>query len=210
MNYHIGIVAHYAREHLADQLTKTVAALHISYDEGNIGANTNHLLVWHNLAQQNTTWTVVLEDDAQPIPNFRHQLNAALDAAPAPIVSLYLGRQRPPQHQQDIQEALDKADANQAHWILAPQLYHAVAVAIRTALIPNMLTNMRPYLPIDENIGAWARRSGHPIAYTVPSLVNHADIPTLIRHPDGAQREPGRVAWRTGSHDKWNSTAVEI
>jgi hypothetical protein len=69
---------------------------------------------------------------------------------------------------------------------------------------------MKFYLPIDENIGQWSRRQGWPIAYTVPSLVDHADGPTLITHPDGAEREPGRVAWRTGTHFTWNSDAVEV
>ena len=125
-------------------------------------------------------------------------------------MSLYLGRQRPPQHQPDIQEALAKADANEAHWIISNQLYHAVAVAIRTRRHPHMLANMRPYLPIDENIGQWARRNNLPIAYTVPSLVDHHDTPTLIQHPDGAERDPGRVAWRTGTHDVWNDEWIEI
>jgi hypothetical protein len=208
--YQIGIVAHREREQMADQLAEHIQPAVVSVDTGRMGANTNHLFVWNHLAAINSTWSVVLEDDAQPIDDFRTHLEAALTAAPFPIVSLYLGQKRPPQHQADIQDALAKADANQAHWIIATQLYHAVAVAIHTELLPDMLNSMKSYLPIDENIGQWSRRAGHPIAYTVPSLVNHLDGPTLITHPDGAEREPGRVAHRVGTHHTWNQTCVEI
>jgi hypothetical protein len=208
--FHIGIVAHHTREHMTWKLAETVAPVLLSIDHGKLGANNNHQLVWRQLAEENTDWSVVLEDDAYPILDFRTHLANALEAAPTPIVSLYLGKQRPPQHQQTIQDALAKADANNAHWILATQLFHAVGVAIRTELIPDMLTHMRPYLPIDENIGAWSRRKGHPIGYTVPSLVNHLDGPTLIAHPDDMPRPPGRVAHRVGTHLAWNSNTVEI
>jgi hypothetical protein len=208
--YQIGIVAHQCREQLADHLAQQTQAAVISVDDGSMGANTNHQTVWKHLSTEDTTWSVVLEDDAMPVTGFRKHLGKALTAAPTSIVSLYLGKQRPPQYQADIQEALDKADANQAHWIVGTQLFHAVGTAIRTELLPDMLANMKFYLPIDENIGQWSRRQGWPIAYTVPSLVDHADGPTLITHPDGAEREPGRVAWRTGTHFTWNSDAVEV
>lgn len=206
----VGVVAHHTRQHLADQLAQQTHPAIVSVDTGRIGANTNHQHVWNQLAKHNTTWSVVLEDDAQPINDFHLHLTHALDAAPTPIVSLYLGRQRPPQHQQDIADALAKADANQAHWIIATQLFHAVAVAIWTRHIPDMLQHMRPYLPIDENIGRWTRQRGYPIAYTVPSLVDHADGPTLIRHPDEAPRPPGRVAHCIGTHNTWNQETVEL
>jgi hypothetical protein len=208
--YQIGIVAHRERETMADQLAVKVHPTVVSVDTGRMGANTNHLFVWNHLAHEDTRWSVVLEDDAEPIDDFRDHLEAALEAAPFPIVSLYLGQKRPPQHQADIADALAKADANQAHWIVATQLFHAVAVAIHTELLPDMLNNMKTYLPIDENIGQWSRRAGHPIAYTNPSLVDHADGPTLITHPDGAEREPGRVAHRVGTHLHWNQTCVEV
>lgn len=210
-DYSIGIVAHHTRQTMAEQLAETTGAAIISVDPGTQGATTNHLHVWRQLAQSDSYWSIVLEDDAQPVNDFLPQLEPALNAAPAVIVSFYLGRKRPPQHQRHIAHALEKADANHAHWILADQLFHAVAVAIHTHWIPHMLTNTRTYLPIDENIGRWARHHLYsPIAYTVPSLCDHADGPTLIHHPDQHPRPPGRKAWRTGTHTTWNNTTVEL
>lgn len=212
MTHAIGIVAHQKREHQADRLAQQTQPAFISIDTGAMGANTNHLWAWKELTQYDTTWSVVLEDDATPIPDFPHHLTNMLDAVPAPtpIVSAYLGKMRPPNWQARIKDAIEKADANEAHWIVGTHLLHAVATCIRTELVNDMLDNMVGYLPIDQNITRWARRHNHRVAYTWPSLVDHADIPTLISHADKAERTPGRVAHRVGTHTTWNSRAVEL
>jgi hypothetical protein len=182
----------------------------MSVDTGHLGAPSNHRMVWSVLSDLDTEWTVVLEDDATPVPDFRAQLAAALDAAPAPIVSAYLGRLRPPKFQALIGNALAEADSAGAHWITSTtQLLHGVAVAIKTDLVPDLLANFR-VMPVDQAIGAWARSRDHRIAYTVPSLVDHADLPTLIQHADLKPRPPGRVAWRVGQRDSWNGKAVTL
>lgn len=128
---------------------------------------------------------MVLEDDALHVSSWHAQLEAALETAPTPIVSFYLGRLRPP----TCLDALDKADANDAHWIVSNHCLHAVALAIRTELVDDMLRALRAYLPIDQAIGRWARQRAHEVAWA-PSLVDHADIGSLIRHLDGAPRVP--------------------
>jgi GR25 family glycosyltransferase involved in LPS biosynthesis len=206
----LGIVAHESREEMATDLATETQALLVSVDTGKMGCTANHLFVWGALANEPSTWTIVLEDDAQAIAGFPEHLQNALTAAPAPVVSLYLGKVRPPQYQQHITDALAKAQANDAHWLVGRDLLHAVGVAIRTELVPDMLANIKGYLPIDQSIGRWARKRLHPIAYVVPSLVNHRDGPTLVDHPDRRERTPGRVAHRFGSHLSYNSRTVEL
>ncbi|MUM06208.1 hypothetical protein B5P44_15635 [Mycobacterium sp. CBMA 213] len=205
----IGVVGHVARQSMAEQLASTTEADYLSLDDGRLGPGANHCLVWSRLATLNHEWTVVLEDDALPVAGFRDQLSQALGAEPASVVSLYLGQQRPPQHQVMIANALAEAEACQAHWITSTYLLHAVAVAIKTELVPDMLANL-PALPIDEAIGDWARSRGHQIAYSVPSLVDHADLPTLVNHPDGQPRQTGRVAWQVGGRTHWNGFSVAL
>ena len=213
MNHTIGIVAHTSRAEQAHKLAETVDATYLSMDDGQYGCEGNHHRTWQWLQDFATTeWALTLEDDAEPVPAFREQVTAALAASPAPVVSLYLGRLRPPHWQNAIQYATERANQHNAHFIRATHLLHAVAVAIRTDLIPDMLANTRTSRrPWDFAIAAWALQSGHQIAYTWPSLCDHTDGPPAItRHPDKAPRPPGRKAWQVGDRDVWEPTTVEM
>jgi hypothetical protein len=207
----LGIVAHVSREAQANELARQTQALLVSVDTGVMGCATNHRFVWQNLANEPSSWTIVLEDDAIPVSGFPEHVKRALTASPAPVVSLYLGKSRPPQFQHQISDALAKAEANDAHWVAAHELFHAVGVAIRTHLVDDMLENVKAYLPWDQAVGKWARKRQHPIAYTVPSLVNHQDGPTLVQHLDRRERLPGRTAWHFGNPPlAWNSRTVDL
>lgn len=206
----IAVVAHRARAAQAEALAETVSAAHVSWDDGTLGAEGNHRAAWEWMAANNTApWTVILEDDAQPVDGFLNQAAAALTEAPTPLVSFYLGQSRPPQWQQKIADAIEKADANNAHWIVSTALIHGVAVALKTDLIPSMLNWVtQTPLPIDEAISHWARAHHKAVSYSWPSLVEHADQGTLIKHRDKLPREQGRIAHRTGHHTHWTSNRV--
>lgn len=203
--YALGVVGHVDRAEMAVSLAAEVGADAMEVDDGTLGCEANHRRVWARLARYYTDfgWSVVLEDDAVPVADFDAQLSAALNVAPAPIVSLYLGRLRPPQHQPAISALVESDPA--AHWFVARRLLHAVGVAIRTDLVPDMLALIGGSgRPIDEAISSWAAVRGLPVAYTWPSLVDHADTPTVIaRHADGRPRAAGRVAWRCGGRPAW-------
>ena len=206
----IGIVAHTARTNQAKTLAHTVKADFISIDTGFLGCDDNHTTVQHHLAGLHTVWSVILEDDAAPVNDFCGQLAQALSVAPTPIVSLYLGRRRPPHWQQRIRKAALRAENENASWIVGTHLLHAVGYAIKTELLPSLL-NFDSDLPVDQHITRWAQTThGHPISYTWPSLVNHLDLPTLVEHPDGKPRHPGRTAWATGTRDQWTTHAVPL
>jgi len=192
------------------------AASHLSMDDGTLGCNANHKQVWRWLAETDSEWSVVLEDDALPagFGQFRTHLAKALTAAPTPLVSLYRGHNvNNPAYETAGMNASRAADHAGAHWITSDLLLHAVAVAIRTDLIPDMLTHLGmlpPQFAIDEAISHWARAAGIKAAYTWPSLVDHADTYTLFRHPDKLPRPKGRVAYEVGTRSHWDSEAVTL
>lgn len=183
-----------------------VAAGHVSIDDGTLGCDYNHVAVQRHLAELPSAWSVVLEDDAVVADSFRSQLGMVLAAAPCDVVSLYLGRSRPPQYQRHIAQALSGAD--EAHWLVGSRLLHAVGYAIRTELLPSLASFISP-LPADARISAWAADVS-PIGYCLPSIVDHRDGPTVARHPDGHRRTPGRVAWNFGHRSEWRSTSVVL
>lgn len=208
----IGIVAHTNRSSMAEDLAGQVDADYMSIDNGALGPNRNHHHVWSELVDSKQQWVCVLEDDAQPIKDFRTQLHQALTAAPTPVVSLYLGTGNPPQWQHRIKHATIHADKANAAWITTNRLLYGVAVCTYTSLIPAMLASIErdqqisPLLPFDQAARNWASRIG----FTWPSLVDHADTPTLINHPDGSPRTQPRRAWRVGGRDRWTQRTVAL
>lgn len=213
MSYAIGIVAHTARAARSHELMHGVGAAFCSIDNGNLGCGGNHRKVWRHLSKRfaaHKTWLVVLEDDAVPVEGFAEQLEAALNVHAAPVVSLYLGRLRPPHYQYLIEPAVKRADEQDANFIVSPHVLHAVGLAIRSDLVADMLDNLDEELPIDEAIGEWVNKRHYRCAYTYPSIVDHQDGETLLTHRDQQPREPGRVAWRFGVRDNWQNTTMEM
>lgn len=223
----IAIVAHPKRNADAIRLAAQTHAEAVCWDIHNQGAEVNHLAAWEWLGGESTRWGVVLEDDVIPCKGFQQQLAAALENSPTPIVSLYLGRGRPPHWQQRISRVI----ATEASYITAQALLGGQGYAMRTELFHDFdrvrhLVN-RKRLPIDEAISAWAVEMGIRVSYPVPSLVDHRDGPTLIRHwdgprngltalltddsdPSGALLPEIRKAWLFGPHAHWDSSSLEL
>lgn len=231
--YTIGIVAHTERVRMARWLSNKVKAKVLSVDDGTLGPGKNHLWVWKHLGTHyaDAEWSVVLEDDAIPCEEFDGQLCAALAKAPAPVVSLYLGRTRPGYWQPSIARAFGQLspavndDPPDPCYFTGLPLLHCVGVAIKTSLVPVMVDCVKhrvPSTPIDEAIAGWAGSRHIEVAYTRPSLVNHDDgIPTVIAadqrttafyHDDDGRREGlgYRVAWDFGTRTRWNGSAMHV
>lgn len=207
------IVAHPRRMERVNGIADEIFTEAVVVDDNHYGCEINHLRALEWLAAGNCPWSVVLEDDALPIARFRYQLHAALAVAPTPIVGLYLGRMRPPHWQYRIAEAIGRARLDDVCFLRASALLHGVGYAIRTALIPDLLSVLPArihQIPIDEAITAWAAERGHAISYTWPSLLDHRDEPSLISHRDGQPRRRGRVAWYADGRKSWQRTWGEI
>jgi hypothetical protein len=209
----IGIVAHIARQAQAQALAERVDATHVCVDDGSLGCEGNHYRTWDLLKRAPTPWAVVLEDDAVPVRDFAAQLDGVLAYAPTPLVSLYLGRSRPPAWQNWIRQATLRADHADACYIESRRLLHGVGVAMHTGLIGAMLRQTRHLdrgTPVDEAITLWARHQRPPltVSYCWPSIVDHLDGPTLVAHRDGKPRATARKAWAVGSRNRWHATLV--
>jgi hypothetical protein len=215
--YRLGVVAHTSRTAQALLLQDRADAARLFIDDGTLGCERNHHRVWEWLAGETTEWAVVLEDDAIITDSFRQQLDMVLTAAPTPIVSLYRGHNvNNRAFETNGLLATGRADTENAHWVTAPHLLHAVGVAIRTELVPDMLTHIGPLpdkFPIDERISHWAKTVKQQISYCHPSIVDHADGATAIlthHRRDKLPRPAGRVAYQYGTRDMWNSEAVKL
>lgn len=221
----IGIVAHGSRYQRAARLADWLGAEVVCVDQdGKLGAGKNHEMCYEYLSHYSSPWSVIMEDDAIPVRSFREQLPLVLGSVPesSSVVSLYLGRSRPPHYQPSIAQVI----ARDENFLLCDELLHHVAVAVRTPLIPSILdyiNNDWKYLngrlPIDEAIGRFCRSAGMKVAYTHPSIVNHdSSLPTTIpKHlsqhsADNGKRTSGhpRKAWAFGVRDSWDSSVAVI
>lgn len=217
MTVAFGVVAHTARQEQAARLALSLPAAPwpplVCVDDGTLGPVANHRRVWAGLDRLSTDWVCVLEDDARPVDEFAEQLHAALAVAASPVVSLYLGTGRPPGVQAQVRRALGHAEQAGACWVTAPRMLHAVGICLRSNLVADMLAatgHLPPRIPADQRWDRWLTRRRLPVAYAVPSLVDHADTPTLVQHPDRQPRTEPRRAWRTGTRTQWTRAAVHL
>lgn len=210
----IAVVAHPKRYSMACALMDGIAAEALALDDNGLGCARNHQRAWTWLKDGSSEWSVVLEDDALPVPHFRDQLNMALAKAPTPLVSLYLGRSRP----MGAQPAIARVIARDVCWITSTHLLHGVGYAMRTELIPDMLDWVEDLEPIDEAVTSWAQQNHYEIAYTRPSLVNHRDGETVLNfhpsmHADSSYAGDSgdlRQAWLWGEREQWDDSQVAM
>lgn len=206
----LGVVSHVGRRDMAFALVDQVRPAALFEDSTGIGCEANHARAWQWMTDHRTSvdWCVVLEDDAQPVEGFHDQLAAALAVAPAPIVSLYLGTGYPPLWQPRIRAAIHATEGTSTNWLLAHSLLHAVGVAIRSDLLPMKLN---PHIAIDQAISNWAKRNDHLVAYTLPSLVDHADEqPVITQRFDRHPRTKPRRAHIVGTRPHWTSAGAAL
>lgn len=205
---HVGVVSDVRRADRGQALADQVRADLLTADDGTLGCTGNHALMWGELARNPAEWNVVLEDDAEPVKGFRDQLAAALAVAPCPIVSLYLGTG----YINDNRTAVLLGQAAQvgAQWLVGNAVLHAVALAVRGDLVPSLVAHALPAAgrqvatPIDRALATWARRNSLGVAYSIPSLVDHADVPSLVTQ----YRRAPRRAWHAGTRDAWNNKTM--
>ncbi|MDW5499875.1 hypothetical protein R6Y99_08750 [Pseudomonas lundensis] len=185
------VVGHHSRLSQAEVLAKELQA-HMLIDDSNNGANWNHrrALDW---AADQPCRVVVIEDDAEPVPNFIPQVEWWLSSHPDSLVSFYLGTGRPPQYQIKIAERLIAADKTRTDFIILPQLIHGVCYSIPPQHIERVLTRWDSRKPADYAVGD---AYGGAVVYPCYSLVDHADVTPVERHPDNTPRTERRRAWR--------------
>lgn len=204
----IGIVAHLNRMNRALELGRELRADTVSVDDGTLGCARNHIVVLSTLRTQvadNESWCVVLEDDAVAVPDFLRAVERALCEAITPVVGFYLGTGNHPVAQQNISRAIESDDA----WIASDYLINGVGYAVHSWYVWELLQFIsdRNDEELPLRITRWLQANDLYCHYTNPSLVDHADVPSIIA-PDHTL--PSRRAWVTGVRTDYDTPATEL
>lgn len=189
---------------MGTRLADLVGANFLTVDDGSLGCTRNHTNAWRRHAEAPAEWNLNLEDDAVPVDMFRDQLEKALNVAPSPIVSLYLGGGYIGDHL--TRALLENAQAMDAHWAVTPgAVLHAVALAVREDILSPMIEFLNGKTrAVDSMLSSWAVRNSYQISYSIPSLVDHADEKSLVTK----YRRSPRRAFKTGRREEWSSKLI--
>lgn len=185
------VVGHVARQAQAEALADSLNG-QLLLDDGTLGAWGNHRRALQHVTEP--TW--ILEDDAQPVDGFRELAGEWSARFPDWLISGYLGTGRPVAWQSRIERLIRLAERAGHDHLHLDTLIHGVCYSPPADMVPSILETMSQG-PADFAIGrAWKRSTGLPVMYTLPSLVDHADGPSVEQHPDGQPRVEVRKAWR--------------
>lgn len=211
----IGVVAHVNRVHLVDELINDVDVDIIKFDDGLpsiTGCANNHIRVLKalNECSHKDKWCVVLEDDAQPVTDFREQLVESLALADTALVGLYLGTgSRAGSTQKAIIPAIQAAEDTGSNWVVSDWFMSCVGYAVKSSWLPCLIDALSNNGgPVDNRINEWSHRTGFKTWYTYPSLVNHKDEQSLIS--SAGVPLPVRHAWCSGGRDVWHDGCVRM
>jgi hypothetical protein len=183
------VMAHRSRERAADDLVCRAAPFgcRIIWDQANDEWDTGSR-AWAAIPPD-ADWGIVLQDDAQLVDDFAEHAAAALTDAPRTAVSFYVGTGRP--RPSKVRTAVRTAHASGASWLECDALLWGVAIALPAEHLRPMLDWAETEtLPYDQRISRFYQRVlGQPVRYTWPSLVDHADGPSLVDHRRRAPME---------------------
>lgn len=185
------VIGHHSRCDMAISLADSLNA-HLLIDEEGHGANWNHRRAIEWSGEQDCR-VVILEDDALPVAGFTEKVADWLSRFPDDLCSFYLGTGRPPQYQKEIAGMLVDADRTCGDYIVMSNLIHGVCYSPPQSRLKNILGKWNKTLAADYAVGD---ACGGRVIYPCYSLVDHADLPTVERHPDNEPRTERRRAWR--------------
>ena len=167
-----------------------------------------HRRAWETAyaADKHAEAVLVLQDDILVAREALAALEEALDLFPRDergraqfCVSAYTGTGRP--DQKNVRRALALADHRGESWIRTRSLNWGPAICLPRWVVPGMLeavdahihSHTPPYSNTDYAIGVYVRDVlGWATHYTVPSLVEHRGLPSLVGHDKGQRRRAHR------------------
>lgn len=170
-------------------LREALPDAHIAADTGHEGVWPTAWRAW-SMRPKDSTHHVVLQDDVVLCDGFRDVLTAAVEAMPAPIISLFTMHK-------DVQDA---GLRNNSAWVSTPSVYGT------GCLMPSMIAERflrwsdretwYQYPHDDVRIRAFAKLASYPIVQTVPCLIDHLGATRSLTGED----HPSRVApyWPPG------------
>jgi GT2 family glycosyltransferase len=193
----IRVIGYASREVRAKKLADFLDA-ELFLDDGTLGIEGNHLAALR-APVEGASHIVIVEDDAQPHPDFVARAAAWVDRFPDDLISFYLGGGKPATWQNRIGKQLALVDKTGRDLTKFTKLFHGVSYAMpagkAASIDPDTLVLKNG---VDLALGEWWRQTtGRPIIYTLPSLVDHADDGSSRDGPDGPKKfRAPRKAWR--------------
>lgn len=169
---------------------------------------TTHLRAWETAldADKDADAVLILQDDviaaSDLLAGLEHALAffpGAASATPEFLVSAYTGTGRP--DQKNVRRALSVADLRGDAWIRTRSLNWGPAICVPRWTVPDMLeavdhhvrTHSAPRSNTDYAIGVYYRDvMKWATHYTVPSLIEHRSLPSLVGHDKGPVRRAHR------------------
>jgi hypothetical protein len=185
----VGIVCDPRRAETAHQLQRELneqgVKPRMTWDERRDEWET-HARAWSVPVPARRTHRLILQEDAVPCRDLVPGVERALTSLPPnTIVSLYFGfhsaYRGPSERHRRAKAAARRARQLEPAWIEAPGTWWGVAIVLPVAFIAPALEfcEGRPEV-YDTRLGRWIDHAGvGPVRYTWPSLVDHADEPSL-------------------------------
>ena len=200
----VAVCGHYKRREMSESLASQLDCP-ISMDVGTRGSIANHDATLRLAAEADADWLIAIEDDAQPVADFYDQAERALRECPAPIASLYFGYvgKRDP----GMDYLLRTQDR---HWIMGTGLANAVCLAVHRTFYPQLMSLCTESndLPADHRYSEAALQLGYDwVPHAYPSLVEHADVDSLIAGRPTPDFE--RKAYAVGGREVWSKDSKQ-
>lgn len=181
------------RDQITNRFVDAGACVHTEQHLRGIMAPWSEVL--RHAVNDGTDWTLVLQDDADPLDHWQDHVEAALRHSPVPVLALtHFGSY-----------GVKAARAGYAY-AAGRNLIWGAAVAIRAdvvAVLPAFIDRVfaiDPSYPHDDNLlGVWADQAGVKTGFTSRAIFDHADTPSLLGHhglrdnrrPHLTTRDPG-------------------
>jgi len=203
MDYRVHVLtvpgADEARDGVVKYLENWGACVHADPDR--IGLMQNWRGAVDCASTDKTVWSVILSDDAEPLPGWDRHMSRALGFSPRPLLGLiHFGGYG--------QRAADEGFA----YAVGPGLLWGGAIAYRTALLGDLATYAARFLAVDpayphddEIASLFAARFHNDPAMTSRALFDHLEVKSLLGHPPhtSPNRRPGLTI--RGLGPPWNT-----
>lgn len=176
MSVTVNIMAHPKRERQAKALALELDA-GIVWDRGQ-GLWDTAVRAW---TEQDGEWRTVIQDDAVPAAHFRANLGRILEGSTNPV-SWYYGTGTPNHSRDTRTQAVLKAKQDRASWIEHLGPWWAVGVSFHESHMGVLDINARINGRMkndDARYTAYFAKLGVLCRYTWPSLIDHADGPSI-------------------------------
>lgn len=185
------VMAHPHRTELAEELQSSLdRPVEIIYDTNPV-PSADPLQRWETgrrcweAIDPGSDWGIVIQDDAIACDDLLAGLEIALDqVGKEGLVSAYAGTGRPDQYH--IKKALRHAKEKGHAWMATRSLGWGVGIVAPTGTIPAMVkwcTQHGKKMPYDMRVGVYYRDVlKWRTWYTMPSLLDHRDGPSLVGH----------------------------